>query len=107
MEAISNNHFSLDLQAQDALNWLEDFHPEAHAKVLAELPEAGCLLFEGSWFDTDAMGVDIEFGSWLVDAIEQTGKVMWEEGEPYAIVAKSKDGRMRMIRKVSAFTKPE
>ena len=50
------------------------------------------------------MGVDIEFGSWLVDAIEATGKVLWEEGEPFAIVAKSANGRMRMIRKVSAFT---
>ena len=104
MTAISNNGFSVDMQAQDALNFLEDFHPEAHREVLAALPEAGCLLFDGSWFDTDAMGVDIEFGSWLVDAIEATGKVLWEEGEPFAIVAKSANGRMRMIRKVSAFT---
>jgi len=105
VEPISNNGFSVDIQAQDALNFLEDFHPEAHAKVLSELPEAGCLLFDGSWFDTDAMGVDIEFGSWLVDAIEQTGKVIWEEGEPFALVAQSPDGRMKMIRRVSAFTK--
>ena len=37
----------------------------------------------GSGYDTDAMGVDAEWPSWLVDALEATGLVIWEDGEPY------------------------
>jgi hypothetical protein len=29
------------------------------------------------------MGVDIEWGSWLIDKIEQTSDITWEDGEPF------------------------
>lgn len=83
---ISSGHFSTDMQAMDALRYLKDNAPSAYAGILGEFPELDnasfCLM--GSWFDTDAMGVDEEWGSWLVDAIEATGRVYWEEGEPWA-----------------------
>ena len=36
---------------------------------------------DGSWLNTEAMGVDPEFSSWLIDAIEDTGYAVWEDGE--------------------------
>ena len=85
--AISSNHFSVDLQAVDAMHWLEANAPEAYAAVIDQFPEYPTCVFSAmsSWFDTEAMGVDDEWGSWLVDAIEATGVVSWEDGEPYAV----------------------
>lgn len=82
---ISGGHFSVDTQAMDALRWLGSNAPKAHAAVMSEFSEMGDPKWEGSWLDTDAMGVDVEYGSWLVDAIEATGAVYWEEGEPWAV----------------------
>lgn len=82
--SISSNHFSTDQQAVDALGHLEREHPEAYAKVRAELPEE--IIWEpgpGSAIDYEAMGVDVEWSSWLIDAIENTGLVFWEDGEPW------------------------
>lgn len=53
---------------------------------MRSFPEMAYPKWEGSWLNTEAMGVDVEYGSWLVDAIEATGVVMWEEGEPWALV---------------------
>lgn len=83
---ISSNGFSVDQQAADAMSYLERQHPEAWDKVIAQFPEYIDHTFCGSWFDTEEMRVDVEWGSWLVDAIEGTGYVFWEEGEPWAEV---------------------
>jgi hypothetical protein len=85
MSAISSNHYSVDCQAIDAMGYLEREHPDDYAKVLADFPEYPDHKMSGSSFDTEAMGVDIEWSSWLVDAIEATGKVHWEEGEPWSV----------------------
>lgn len=84
MQAISSNHYSTDLQAEDAVQYLLDNHLIAALRVLAAFPEWFRREMSGSWFDTEAMGVDPEWGSWLIDAIENTGLVYWEEGEPWA-----------------------
>lgn len=94
--SLSSNRFSVDDQAIDAMRWLYDEHRDAWDDIVSELPEfmanGGVLLMEGSWFDTEAMGVDPEWGSWLVDAIENTGLVRWEEGEPW--VCANVDGEL-------------
>lgn len=84
---ISSGHFSVDGQAMDALRYLQANAPEAYAEVLKSFPEIDRISFEnmGSHFDTDTMGVDVEWGSWLVDAIEATDAVYWEDGEPWAV----------------------
>jgi hypothetical protein len=83
MGSISSGHYSTDIQAMDALRYLWLAHPPAAAQIMRDFPEMGDPKWEGSWLDTDAMGVDVEYGSWLVDAIEATGHVYWEEGEPW------------------------
>lgn len=82
--AISHNGFSVDLQAIDAMDWLRHFASGAYASVVAQFPEYIDHQLDGAWFDTETMRVDPEWGSWLVDAIESTGYVYWEEGEPWA-----------------------
>lgn len=82
--AISNNKFSVDDQAIDAVRHLEVNHPKVHADLKGRFPELDTYTMSGSWFDTEAMGVDAEWGSWLVDAIEETGLVRWEDGEPWS-----------------------
>lgn len=82
-ESISSNHFSVDQQAADAMRWLLHNAPGQFAAVLVEFPEYHWVKWELSHFDTDAMGVHDEWGSWLVDAIEATGLVWWEDGEPW------------------------
>lgn len=44
------------------------------------------IVWDGSWFDVAAMGVDVEWPSWVADACENTGRVSWEDGEPYGDV---------------------
>ena len=82
--SISSGHYSHDTQVSDAMSFLETHHPEAFAEVLAKFPEWPDRKWEGSWLDTDAMGVDVEWSSWLCDAIENTGLVSWWEGEPWS-----------------------
>lgn len=85
MEPLSSNHFSPDLQVLDVLNWMEVMFPDEFATIVAEFPQVGGgLIMSGSWFDTKAMGVEEEFGSWLIDAIErELPEVVWWEGEPW------------------------
>ena len=78
---VSSNHVSLDQKAKDALDWLTLYRPDAHVEVRKHFPEN--IIFSGSWFDTERMEVDPEWGSWLVDAIEETGVIFWEDGEPW------------------------
>lgn len=80
---VSSNSFSRDMQAADALSFLELNYPDAYADVVCQFPEVLDAVWVGAWFDTDAMCVDPDWSSWLVDAIEATGRVRWEDGEPY------------------------
>ena len=83
MQALSHNGFSTDLQAVDAMSYLEHNVPSAYRAVIHDFPEYLTHTLSGSWFDTDTMGVDCEWGSWLADRIEDTCEVWWEEGEPW------------------------
>lgn len=86
---ISSGHFSVDTQAFDALDFLEANHPEHYKDVTDEFPEvlSGVTWTQfGTHVDTEAMGLDIEWTSWLIDAIEATGVVIWEDGEPLGFV---------------------
>lgn len=86
MFTISSNNASFDQQVVEALDYLRGSHAEAYCEVRRMFPE-NILMDGGAWADTDAMGVDDEFMSWLADAIEATGRVVWEEGEPWAVEA--------------------
>lgn len=90
MIPISNNHWSHDQQVSDALDWLMNFQPEAYESVRKNFPETIVFEYDSSYFDTELMGVDPEYSSWLCDAIESTGFVIWEDGEPFAIVNEEK-----------------
>jgi hypothetical protein len=87
-QSLSSGHFSHDDQMIDALNFLYREFPEDYATIIAKFPEMaeGRSIWSGSWLDTEAMGVDAEYSSWVVDAIEATGRVYWEDGEPWADV---------------------
>jgi hypothetical protein len=80
---ISSNHFSVDQQMNDALDYLRVFHTDVFCEIRKHFPDT--FKWEGSWLDTDAMGVDQEYSSWLIDAIEATDLIYWEEGEPWAV----------------------
>jgi hypothetical protein len=82
--AVSSGHFSHDQQLADAMTYLQDCWPGDYAAVLAAFPEWERVQWSGSWVDTDAMGVDPEWSSWLTDAVEETGRVWWSDGEPWA-----------------------
>lgn len=82
---ISSNGFSHDTQVKDALDYLEHNHNGVWEDLVKQFPEALNITWDGSWFDTEAMGVDEEYSSWLCDAIEETGLVEWDEGEPYSV----------------------
>lgn len=71
MESISSNHMSVDIQASAALDWLRFFQPEAYCEVRKDFAENIIWDELGTHFDTEAMGVDIEWGSWLIDAIHR------------------------------------
>lgn len=82
--AISDNHASHDTQMVDAMQYLALTAPDAFQKLVAEFPEWSHLRFDGAWVDTHAMGVDPEWAMWLTDAIEVTGLIVWDDGEPWA-----------------------
>lgn len=88
-EGISSGHYSLDTQLVDAVSYLESTHPALYTKFLEATPEwERRTMGEGhsSWFDTDAMGVDVEWSSWCVDWIEANTPIYWEDGEPWVDV---------------------
>ena len=87
---ISDNAFSHDMQVKDAWSWLNNNDREAFADVDAVFPEFRHLVVRmyeidpnWAWLDTGALGVDAEYTSWLAEAIEDTGLVWWEDGEPW------------------------
>ena len=83
MYTISSNHLSPDLQACDAMNWLRNEHPEEYSKIRREF-EFVTLPSNSCWFQDACPELDPEYGCWLIDAIEATGLVWWEDGEPWA-----------------------
>lgn len=87
MGALSSDHFSVDAQVEDAMFYLEHNHPDEFARIVEKFPEWNTRTMgeHSSWFDTESMGVEPDWSSWLVDAIEDTGLVLWEEGEPWLI----------------------
>lgn len=79
---LSSNGFSHDMQVQDVVNWLGIVYPDTLAAIKVEFPEIDRIVMDGASFDTDKMGVDVEWSSWLTDRIEQDTDVYWWEGEP-------------------------
>jgi hypothetical protein len=79
---ISSNHYSVDQQAADALDYLRLNDVPAYVSIMADFGES--IVWSGGWFDHEAMGVDPEWGSWLVDAIEDRSAVVWVDGEPWS-----------------------
>ena len=80
MGAISNNHFSLDQQIVDAVDIFSETERE---KFNEAFPEWNSLTWSGSWVDTEASGVDVEYTSWVCDWIENNTDIYWEDGEPW------------------------
>lgn len=89
MYPISSNSFSTDLQVMDAVDWLRTHHPDAHTDLMATFPEydraVATITGASSWVDTERANVDVEFMNHVLDAIEDTGLVMWEDGEPWGL----------------------
>ena len=83
MFPISDNHSSFDQQVDDAMDYLVDADPEAHGAIVALFPEWSAVTFDGAWVDTESLGLDPEFTSWLADAIESKSDIFWDEGEPF------------------------
>lgn len=83
MDSISSGHYSVDTQMQDALDFLRLNHVEVYCEIRKNFSET--FIWEGSWLDTEAMDVDPDYGSWLIDAIEDTGIIQWIDGEPYDV----------------------
>jgi hypothetical protein len=78
--AISSNHFSNDMQVQDAVSYLSD---EQRERLFSVYPEWDELIWEDSWVHTQKSGVDPEYVSWVQDWIEADTEIYWEEGEPW------------------------
>ena len=84
---VSSNSFSHDQQVDDAWSWLRGEMPEDDWDLLVEkFPEMERIVWSGSWFDVEAMGVDVEYTSWVADALEETGLILWQDGEPYGVM---------------------
>jgi hypothetical protein len=84
MVAISASHASHDEQVADAMMYLAGQHPDVYARLVDEFPEWTTRMFAGAWFDTTTMGVSGEWPLWLTLAIEDTGIILWDDGEPFA-----------------------
>jgi len=82
-ETVSSNALSFDTQVSDALNYLRVQWPETYAGIIGQFAEYPDLVWSGAWVDTDASGVDPDYMSHLADALEWTGYIMWDDGEPY------------------------
>lgn len=86
---VSANSYSHDQQVDDAWSWARGEMPEDDFDLLVrEFPQMEHITWEpgNTWFDCEAMGVDPEFTSWVADALENTGVIRWEDGEPYGVM---------------------
>lgn len=81
--SLSSNAFSTDDQIADALSYLSHKYPDLSNKFVEKFPEYNSLEWSGSWVDTEASGVDVEYMSWVADWIEDNTTIFWEEGEPW------------------------
>ena len=84
---LSINHYSVDDQVVDVVNYLTDADPDLLDRFVAEFPEFPELHWSGSWVDAEASGVDPEYMSWVADWIEANSPVFWFEGEPVILEA--------------------
>lgn len=87
---ISSNHFSHDLQVQDAVTWLRNdsrFTLKMRTEFAEKFPEWDELKWEGSWVDVIDSDVDLEYMSWVADWIEENTPIYWRDGEPLMRVA--------------------
>lgn len=98
-EAISSNGASHDIQVLDAWRVLQDLDPAEAAAVIREFPELADdrLIWSGAWVDTEAMGVDPEWSSWLCDRLEESGDISWIEGEPFLVGLDALDRGQRVL----------
>jgi hypothetical protein len=85
--ALSNNHSSFDNQVADVVSWLSN-QPQ-YADLMErrftqnDFPEYNSLVWEGSWVDTEASGVEPDYMSWVAEWLEDKSPVYWEDGEPW------------------------
>ena len=79
---LSSNHYSHDLQVIDVMNWLGTVQRDKYEALVSKHPEWNNYIMDGSWFDYEKMGVDVEWSMWLTASIEQDTNVYWWEGEP-------------------------
>lgn len=77
---ISSNHLSHDTQVSNVIAWLDT---PARDALQNAFPELNRLVWDGSWFDCEAMDVDVEFPQWVTDWIENNTEVYWSGGEPW------------------------
>jgi hypothetical protein len=83
-EALSSNHLSVELQAADVVRWFRARSLDNAARFNTAWPDYDALQWSGSWVDTEASGVDVEYMSWLIDWLEQEQDgLIWEDGEPW------------------------
>lgn len=85
MVPVSSGHHSDHEQIADALAHLQICHEREYRAILDEFPAAADLQWSGAYIDVEAMGVDVEWVDWLAMAIEDSQRIMWEDGEPYCI----------------------
>ena len=85
MVPVSSGHHSVHEQIADALSHLQICHGGEYRAIIDEFPAAADLQWSGAYFDTEAMGVDVEWVDWLAMAIEDSQRIMWEDGEPYCV----------------------
>jgi len=85
MQTLSSNAFSFDAQVIDAVSWLEEVAPRRYTKLLEEFPELKDIIWDspGSWLDQDLMKIDPDWSGWVAQSLENTGLVLWNDGEPY------------------------
>ena len=97
MHTISSNGFSVDQQMVDALDYLRINHVDVYTSIRRQFPENIIFPDKSAWIDHEAMGVDPDWSSWVVDAIEQESVVFWEEGEPWVLEASDLDSNGERI----------
>ena len=79
---ISNKHFSRGQQAIDALIFLRKEYPSEFQTVLEKFPSVQICLV--NVYDSDLI-------SRLIRAIEDTGRVIWSDGQPFKAVQTAVD----------------
>ena len=71
------------MQVSDVMDRFKQTDPNTYDLMVGEFPEYPSLVWSGAHVDTAASGVEVEYMSWLADAIENMTSVYWEDGEPW------------------------